>query len=63
MILEKCSSSRTNQIIAIGGTGTTVIVYGIFFFYLGLYGYGNPDPEHSYFIDGVDQTALTKEAA
>ena len=29
------------------------LLYGIFFIYLGIYGYGNPDPNHAYFIDEV----------
>jgi len=62
-LIEKCNVSTRNQIIASSVLGVSAILYGVFFIYLGVYGYGNPDPEHAYFIDGVDQTALTKEAA
>lgn len=30
--------------------------------YLGVYGYANPDPEHVFFVDGVETPGVTKEA-
>ena len=43
--------------------GPTAVLYLVFFVYLGVYGFGNPDPDHAYFIDGVGKPALTREAA
>lgn len=37
--------------------------YAVFVVYLGLYAYGNPDPAHCYFIDGLDTTGTTRANA
>ena len=49
--------------MTISAAGVAAVVYLIFFIYLGVYGFANPDPAHAYFIDGVNKPALTREAA
>lgn len=50
-------------ILTVSVLGPTAVLYLVFFVYLGVYGFGNPDPDHAYFIDGVGKPALTREAA
>ena len=62
-VSEKCCKTSMSLMVTISVLGAAAITYGVFFIYLGIYGYNNPDPEHAYFIDGVDKPALTREAA
>ena len=48
---------------AIVTAGIIVILFSMLVIYLGVYGYANPDPEHCYYVDGVDQPATTRDAA
>ena len=45
------------------GLSAFCILYLIFVVYLGVYAYSNPDPAHSYYIDGLDTPGVTKDAA
>lgn len=38
-------------------------VYTVFIIYLGLYAYGNPDPYHCFYIDGLDTPGTSKANA
>ena len=38
------------------------ILYTVLVVYLGVYSYGNPDPPHCYYIDGLDTTGRSKAA-
>ena len=42
--------------------GILVILYTVLVIYLGIFSYGNPDPVHCYYIDGLDTTGLSKAA-
>ena len=43
--------------------GVCSLLYAIFVIYLGIYAYANPDPSHSYYIDGLDTTGMSRMAA
>lgn len=49
--------------MAIFSIATTVILYTVFVFFLGIYGYNNPDPDACYFIEGLETTELTRADA
>mmetsp|Transcript_34 Transcript_34/g.57 ORF Transcript_34/g.57 Transcript_34/m.57 type:complete len:172 (+) Transcript_34:284-799(+) len=48
---------------AIVSAGIIVILFSLLIIYLGVYGYANPDPEHCYYVEGLDTTAITKPGA
>lgn len=56
-------SESPNKWIAISVGGTYALLYGIFMICLVVYGNGNPDPNNCFYVDGVDQTATTRDAA
>jgi len=60
---EKMKLEGTNFWIAVGGGGAYALLYGIFTIYMAAYGYGGPDPKNAFYVDGVDSTATTREAA
>lgn len=39
-----------------------MIVYAIVMIYLGIYAYGNPDPNECFFVDGVESTRRSRAA-
>mmetsp|Transcript_43837 Transcript_43837/g.58103 ORF Transcript_43837/g.58103 Transcript_43837/m.58103 type:complete len:172 (+) Transcript_43837:251-766(+) len=43
--------------------GFLAIAFTIFIIHLGVYGYVNPDPEHAYYVDGIEQTAIARNVA
>ena len=43
--------------------GALAVGYLVLLIFLGIYGYNNADPNHAYFIPGVDQPALTRSSA
>ena len=40
-----------------------LILYVLLVILLGVYGYASPDPEHCFYVPGVEQTALTRSGA
>ena len=49
-------------IYTMAGVGTYSLLYVIFMAYLAVYGWKNPDPANCFFVDGLEQPGLTKEA-
>lgn len=43
--------------------GITTLLFAITTIYLGIYSYGNPDPEHCFYIFRLDTTGVSKAAA
>ena len=36
-------------------------IYTVYVIYIGLYAYWNQDPQHCYYIEGLDTTGVTKQ--
>lgn len=56
-------SEGANWWIAVSVAGSYALLYSIFTIYMAVYGYGGPDPKNCFYVDGVDSTAITREAA
>ena len=52
--INQVTASKTLTMSAIVTVGIIVILFSTLVIYLGVYGYANPDPEHCYYVDGVD---------
>ena len=63
LYLEKATNTQKRMIASISVVGTFVVLYAIFVIYLGVYAYGGVDPAHSFYIDGLDTTGLSKASA
>jgi len=63
LTLDKATRTQKRMIASLSCAGTFVVLYAIFVIYLGVYAYGSPDPVHSYYIDGLDTTGLSKASA
>ena len=59
---EKAKATRATICLYFALLGAFVILYTIFVVYLGIFSYGNPDPVHCHYIEGLDTPGLSRAA-
>ena len=57
---EKKAEWDSMKISSFTFCGLVTTAYVVFICFLGIYAYGNPDPPHSYYIEGLETPGLTK---
>lgn len=57
------TATRKMKIIFFSFLGAAIAVFNVIVVFLGIYAYGNPDPRHCFYINGLDTTALNKQSA
>ena len=62
-IVEKLTRTAGRKAISIIVASIVFAVYTVFVIYLGLYAYGNPDPNHCFYIDGLDTSGTSRANA
>jgi len=61
--IDYVTASKTLMMTCVLTCAIISIFYALFIIYLGIYGYGNPDPEHAFYIDGLEKPTTTKTLA
>ena len=60
--INVATATKTFTVITLSAVSLLSVAYTIFIVYLGVYAFNDPDPKGSFYVDGVDEVALTRES-
>ena len=61
-VVGTLTKTTCRKVVTFTSLAVLFTVYAVFVVYLGLFAYGNPDPNHCFYVDGLDTPAKSKQS-